>query len=227
MRRNLVTQSAPASGAGDRIGTAGRMPGKGMRMGDTIRVVGVSGSPTDPSRTTALVRRVAEAFAAALGGEAQLVELAGVLPDLAVGGTRDDLGPAAREALEAVETADVLVVGSPAYRATYSGLFKLFFDHVGQYALVDTQVVLTATGGSDRHALLVEHQMRPLFGFFQALTLPLGIFANERDFTDYRVSSDELAERIDTARTRALPLVRSQLAANATREPALAAAAAG
>src|SRR5690606_3046237 len=192
-------------------------------MSQTIRVVGVSGSPTDPSRTTALVRRVTEAFADALGGEAHIVELARMLPALATGGHRAELGLAAREALDAVEGADVLVVGSPAYRATYSGLFKLFFDYVGQYALVDTPVVLTATGGSDRHALLVEHQMRPLFGFFQALTLPLGIFANERDFTDYRVTSDELGERIDTSTRRALPLVRSQLAVNAAqREPALA-----
>jgi len=191
-------------------------------MSETIRVVGGSGSPTDPSRTSALVRRVTEAFAERLDGRAEVIELANVLPALAAGGYRPNLGPAAQEALDAVETADVLVVGSPAYRATYSGLFKLFFDYVGQYALVDTPIVLTATGGSDRHALLVEHQMRPLFGFFQALTLPLGIFANERDFTDYQVTSDDLEERIATSLTRALPLVRSQLAANrATREPAL------
>lgn len=189
-------------------------------MSGTIRVVGVSGSPTDPSRTTALVRRVAEAFADTLDAQVEIIELATVLPALAAGGYRPNLGPAAQEALEAVETADLLVVGSPAYRATYSGLFKLFFDYVGQYALVDTPVVLTATGGSDRHALLVEHQMRPLFGFFQALTLPLGIFANERDFTDYRVTSADLEERISTSLSRALPLVRSQLAANAAaREP--------
>lgn len=184
-------------------------------MGETIRVVGVSGSPTDPSRTTALVRRVTEAFAERLGADAEVIELATVLPALAAGGYRPNLGHEAQEALELVETADLLVVGSPAYRATYSGLFKLFFDYVGQYALVDIPVVLTATGGSDRHALLVEHQMRPLFGFFQALTLPLGIFANERDFTDYRVDSADLEERIETSLSRALPLVRSQLLANA------------
>jgi len=158
---------------------------------------------------------VAETFAGKLGGETHIIELATTLPSLAAGGYRSELGTAAQDALDVVENADVLVVGSPAYRATYSGLFKLFFDHVGQYALVDTPVVLTATGGSDRHALLVEHQMRPLFGFFQALTLPLGIYANERDFVDYRVASDELEQRIDTALTRALPLVRSQLTANA------------
>lgn len=191
-------------------------------MAETFRVVGVSGSPTIPSRTTALVRRVAESFGDKLGGEVEVIELATVLPSLAAGGYRSNLGQTAQDALDAVETADVLVVGSPAYRATYSGLFKLFFDYVGQYALIDTPIVLTATGGSDRHALLVEHQMRPLFGFFQALTLPLGIFANERDFTDYLLDSSELEERIETALARALPLVQSQLAADtATRQPAL------
>lgn len=116
------------------------------------------------------------------------------------------------EALERVEAADVIVVGSPAYRAAYTGVFKLFFDHVGQYALTDKPVVLTATGGSDRHALLVEHQMRPLFGFFQAWTLPLGIFANEGDFADHRVSSPDLRDRIGTAVDRAHPLLAAHLA---------------
>ena len=131
--------------------------------------------------------------------------------DLGAGPYRGDLGPDAVRALEAVERADVLVVGSPAYRATYTGLFKLFFDHVGQYALVDKPIVLTATGGSDRHALLVEHQMRPLFGFFQSLTLPLGIFANEGDFADYRVDSPELEGRIQQSLSRTMPLLSAHL----------------
>jgi FMN reductase len=70
-------------------------------------------------------------------------------------------------------------------------------------------VLLAATGGSDRHALIIEHQFRPLFGFFQALTLPLGVYANDSDFTNYRVSSLDLHERIDQAVARALPLIRA------------------
>ncbi len=170
-------------------------------------VVGVSGSPTRPSRTTALVTEVAEAFAERLGGRATVIELGPLLGDLGAGPFRGDLGPDALRALAAVEAADVIVVGSPAYRATYTGLFKLFFDHVGQHALVDKPIVLTATGGSDRHALLVEHQMRPLFGFFQALTLPLGIFANESDFEDYRVTSVDLRARIEVAVSRTATLL--------------------
>lgn len=176
-----------------------------------ISVVGVSGSPTRPSRTTALVEEVAETFAARVGGVATVIELAPLLGELGSGPFRGDVGAAARAALETVEAADLIVVGSPAYRATYTGLFKLFFDHIGQHALVDKPIVLTATGGSDRHALLVEHQMRPLFGFFQSLTVPLGIFANEGDFTDYRVESPGLRSRIETAVQRTLPLLSSHL----------------
>jgi len=179
--------------------------------GRLISVVGVSGSPTRPSRTTALVQEVTEAFATRVGGVATVVELAPLLSGLGSGPFRGDIGPTVRTALEAVEAADLIVVGSPAYRATYTGLFKLFFDHVGQHALVDKPIVLTATGGSDRHALLVEHQMRPLFGFFQALTVPLGIFANEGDFTDYRVTSPGLRSRIETAVQRTLPLLATHL----------------
>lgn len=180
-------------------------------MSQPLSVVGVSGSPTHPSRTTVLVEEVARSYAEATGGVARTIRLAPLLPELGAGAFRNSLSPVVTEALEAVESADILVVGSPAYRATYTGLFKLFFDHVGQYALVDKPVVLTATGGSDRHALLVEHQMRPLFGFFQSLTLPLGIYAAESDFADYEIRSEDLRGRIDTAVSRTLPLIQSKI----------------
>jgi FMN reductase len=181
----------------------------------TIRIVGVSGSLTTPSRTTALVDAVVAQLTERLEPlarvEAQTIELATLLPDLFAGRSRADLGPGAEAALAAVEAADVVVAGSPAYRAAYTGIFKHFFDYIGQYSLVDVPIVLTATGGSDRHALLVEHQMRPLFGFFQALTLPLGIYGNESDFTDYRVSSAELTERVALSIDRAAPLLTYRL----------------
>ncbi|MNL76105.1 NAD(P)H-dependent FAD/FMN reductase [compost metagenome] len=60
-------------------------------------------------------------------------------------------------------------------------------------------VLLAATGGSDRHALIIDHQLRPLFGFFQALSLPIGVYAAEADFTDYRITSPQLLERIERA----------------------------
>jgi FMN reductase len=179
-------------------------------MSKTVRIVGVSGSLGVPSRTTSLIRAVADEFAPALHAEVEMIELGSLVAELAAS-TRGELGAGAQAALSAVESADVLVVGSPAYRATYTGIFKHFFDFVGQYALVDKPIVLTATGGSDRHALLVEHQMRPLFGFFQALTLPLGIFATETDFDNYVITSEELSERIALSVRRTVGLLASQL----------------
>ena len=178
----------------------------------SIKIVGVSGSLSVPSRTTALVQAVAEEFAKPLSATVEIIELGSLVGSLA-GTHRGELGAEALTALAAVEAADVIVVGSPAYRAAYTGIFKHFFDFVGQYALVDKPIVLTATGGSDRHALLVEHQMRPLFGFFQALTLPLGIFATETDFENYEIVSTDLTERIALSTQRTVGLLASQLGA--------------
>ncbi|SOC87646.1 FMN reductase [Curtobacterium sp. 314Chir4.1] len=191
-------------------------------------VVGVSGSPSDPSRTSTLVA----ATVARLGQEiedarTETVEIGPLLADLGAAPSREAMSDRTRRALETVEAADVLVVGSPAFRAAYSGAFKLFFDWIGQYDLVDTPVLLTATGGSDRHALLVEHQMRPLFGFFQSTTLPIGVFGNERDFTKreggYDIANVDLELRIDQAVHRALPIIRGGFAtagAGDVRRPA-------
>ena len=98
-------------------------------------------------------------------------------------------------------------MGSPVYRASFTGLFKHLFDFVGQYELVGKPVLLAATGGGERHALMIEHQLRPLFAFFQALTLPLGVYASDTDFQRYTITSEVLRQRIALAADRALPLV--------------------
>jgi FMN reductase len=113
------------------------------------------------------------------------------------------------EHLQRIEAADLLVVATPVYRASFTGLFKHLFDFVGQYALLGTPVLLAATGGSERHGLVIEHQLRPLFAFFQAITLPVGVYAHDGDFTDYRISSPLLARRITAAAHGGLPLLRT------------------
>jgi len=74
-------------------------------------------------------------------------------------------------------------------------------------ALIDTPVLLAATGGSDRHALVIDHQLRPLFSFFQARTLPIGVYASEQDFNGYEIGSPALHERIALAVARAVPVL--------------------
>lgn len=171
------------------------------------RVVAVSGSLHEPSKTTALLRAITDSVAQRTDAEVQLIELTAIGPSLAGALQREQLPAHVEEQLAAIEQADLLVVGSPVYRASFTGLFKHLFDFIGQYELVGKPVLLAATGGGERHALMIEHQLRPLFSFFQALTLPLGVYASNTDFDGYRVASDLLKDRIALAADRALPLV--------------------
>ncbi|AWB94687.1 FMN reductase [Agromyces badenianii] len=180
-----------------------------------VSIVAVSGSLHAPSKTTVLTKEILDAFSAALDGhvpvETHLIELSEIGREFSGALTRDELSPIAQEAIRRIESATLLIVASPVYRASFTGLFKHVFDFVGQYALIDKPVQLAATGGSDRHALIIEHQFRPLFSFFQALTLPIGVYASDADFVDYRVDSDSLRARIDQAVQRGVPIVRSAL----------------
>ena len=173
-----------------------------------LRVVGVSGSLQAPSKTTALVTEIVDAVAARVPVTSRIIEVADLGGSFAGALTRAELGAPAQRALEDIETADLLVVASPVYRASFTGLFKHLFDFVDQYALRGTPVLLAATGGGDRHALILEHQLRPLFGFFQALTLPVGVYASAADFDGYAVRSPAVRARIDQAVDGGLPLIR-------------------
>jgi len=176
-------------------------------MSRKLNVVAVSGGLQRPSRTLALVEGILAGLAQRLPINVRLIEL-GEIAHLYGGVTNSNALPAEIKAeISAVESADLLVVASPVYRATYSGLFKHFFDFVHHESLFDVPVLLAATGGSERHALVIEHQLRPLFSFFQALTLPIGIYATETDFQSYQVSNPALQARIDLAIERALPLL--------------------
>lgn len=176
-------------------------------MSRPLRVVGVSGSLSEPSRTTELVRAILAEVGLRIEIEPTLIEIAALGPGFAGALHRDQVAPAVEEALQLIESADLLVVGSPVYRASFTGLFKHLFDFVGQYALTGTPVLLAATGGGERHALIIEHQLRPLFGFFQALTLPIGVYASSSDFASDGVTSPDVIRRVVQAVDRSLPLV--------------------
>ena len=139
--------------------------------------------------------------------EQRLVELGQLAPQLAGATWRSHLPDTVERELAAVEQADILVVATPVFRGSYTGLFKHFFDFIDQDALIDKPILLAATGGSERHALMIDHQLRPLFSFFQARTLPLGVYATDKDFLDYRLQDEALIQRAALAVQRALPLV--------------------
>jgi FMN reductase len=101
----------------------------------------------------------------------------------------------------------VLVVGSPTFKGSYTGLFKHFFDLLEPAALRGKPVILSATGGGERHSLIVEHQLRPLFGFFEALTMPTAIYASDRDFSDGVLVSEPIRARARQAVAEACGLL--------------------
>jgi len=176
-------------------------------MTHPLRLVAVSGGMQRPSKTTALAEQLLALIANEIPCAPRLVEMGRLAPQLAGAVWRSQLPDTVERELVAVEQADVLVVATPVYRGSYTGLFKHFFDFIHQDALIDKPVLLAATGGSQRHALVIDHQLRPLFSFFQARTLPLGIYATDEDFADYRLQNDALIQRAGLAVQRALPLV--------------------
>ncbi|AYO97038.1 FMN reductase [Xanthomonas perforans] len=195
-----------------------------MTVKHPLRVVAVSGGMQRPSKAVALAEHLLELIADQVPCERHLVELGALAPHFAGALWRTQVPDTVEQALCLVEQADVLVVATPVYRGSFTGLFKHFFDFIDQDALIDTPVLLAATGGSDRHALVIDHQLRPLFSFFQARTLPLGVYATDRDFLDYRVHNDALAERAMLAVQRALPLIELTGHARSIAAPGVAAA---
>ncbi len=93
-------------------------------------------------------------------------------------------GPELGEAIEAVRRADGLVVVTPVFSASYSGLFKTFFDVLEEGLLDGKPVLVAATAGTSRHSLVLEHALRPLFAYLHAVVVPTGVFASTGDFGD-------------------------------------------
>lgn len=161
-----------------------------------LKLVGLAGSFNRPSKTFTLVENISGLAGEKYGFRNTIYDLTDVGPSLGHALRRDDLDKRAKEIIADIVSANVLVVGAPTFKGSYPGLFKHLIDLIDPHDLRAKPIVITATGGGDRHALMVEHQLRPLFGFFMAHTLPTAVYASDRDFTDYRVSSEPLSKRI-------------------------------
>lgn len=193
----------------------------------SIKIVGLSGGLSVPSRTLSLVeltvaRIAASAADASLRVQSEVIDIA-ALPEIGGLRARPADGTPEEAALLAVESADLLVAGSPVYKGSYSGLFKHFIDLVDYRALTGVPVALVATGGSDRHALAIEHQLRPLFAFFQAQPLGTGIFFTEREFADGAVAEGAPEQRFRQLVTEAVQALRARHGTTAPRLAGVAA----
>lgn len=170
-----------------------------------LKVVAVSGSPSVPSRSEALIDVIIQQLQQHIRVEAEYVKLNQISHLLNGAAHRELFAPEIQAVLRQIEMADALIVASPVYRASYTSLFKYIFDYIEQYSLVRKPVLIAATGGSERHALVLDHQFHPLFSFFNAYTLPIGIYAMDKDFENYQLVSPLIRERIQLAVAHAIP----------------------
>jgi FMN reductase len=159
-----------------------------------MKLVVVSAGLSVPSSTRLLADRLAAATARHTSVDVQVVELRDLAVEIAHNFTSGFPGRALSAALEAVTEADGLIVVTPVFSASYSGLFKSFFDVLDQDALTGKPVLIAATGGSARHSLVLEHALRPLFAYLRAVVVPTAVYAASEDW-----GAEGLAERIDRA----------------------------
>lgn len=151
-------------------------------------IVVVSAGLGVPSSTRNLADQLADAVQAQVSARGEGVEIRHIaVRDLAIDLAQAMAGgglssPALTEAKELVAAADGLIAVSPVFSASYSGLFKMFWDAVDPGSIEGTPVLLAATAGTPRHSLMIEHAMRPLFAYLRAVTVPTGVFAATDDF---------------------------------------------
>jgi len=174
-------------------------------------IVALSGSPRPQSRTARLLSQIAEALAERLPAEIRAIHVAEAAPHLLTALSRDRVSPTGEALLRTIETADILIVGSPVYRGSYTGALKHIFDLVDRDALVGRPALLAATGGTPLHGLVGEHQLRPLLGFFRAFTAPTFVFATEAEMSG-AVFTEAVEQRVAQAVDETVALYEASLA---------------
>jgi FMN reductase len=156
---------------------------------ETFRLAVVSAGTSDPSSTRLLADRITERAVAGADRRGHdltvsLIELRELAADIAHAVVSQLVSPRLRQAIDALAAADGLVVSTPVYKAGISGLFKSFFDLLDNDLLIGKPVVLAATAGTARHALVADDQLRPLFAYLRALPVPTSLFAAPEDWAD-------------------------------------------
>ena len=152
------------------------------------RLVVITAGLSQPSSTRLLADRIADAVGAQVSArgeslEVEVLELRELAHDLATtmmtGGMPT---PAVSRARDLVSSADGVVAVTPVFTASYSGLFKMFVDVLDTDALNGMPVLVAATAGTQRHQLVLDHAVRPLFTYLRAVVVPTGVFAATEDF---------------------------------------------
>jgi FMN reductase len=163
----------------------------------------VSGGLREPSSTRLLADQLAASAQRHLATQGfsvstRVVELRPLARSIADAMTTGFANTQLEEAFETVASAEGLIAVTPAFNASFGGLFKSFFDVLPEESLTDMPVLIGATGGTERHSLVLEHALRPLFSYLRAVVSPTGVYAATDDFGS-RTDEDTLDDRVDRA----------------------------
>jgi len=181
-------------------------------MSETFDLVVVSAGTSDPSSTRLLADRTAQRTAAlaerrGAAVRTRVIDLREVATDITTALTSQLITPRLQQAVDALGAADGVIAAAPVYKAGPSGLFTSFFQVLDNDLLIGKPVVLAATAGTPRHALVADDQLRPLFAYLRALPVPTSLFAAPEDWAD-----DSLNKRVDRAAFELLLLMESGFA---------------
>jgi MsuE subfamily FMN reductase len=162
-----------------------------------LQVVGISGSTVAPSKTRAAVEAALDfARDAHCEVSSELIGLSDWRLDFCDGRDPSLYSASTRAVLDTVSSADALIVGSPIYRGSYPGALKNLFDLLPVDAVQGKVVGLIATGGSPHHFLAIEHQLKPLMGFFRAHVVPVIVYAQDAHFDNGTLVDREIIARL-------------------------------
>jgi FMN reductase len=172
-------------------------------------IVVISAGTSDPSSSRMLADRIAQKtldrlHAHGIAATVSVIELRPLAADIAHAIVSGFPGDDLQAAIERLAAADAVIAASPVYKAGISGLFKSFIDVLDNDLLIAKPIVLAASAGSARHALVIDDQLRPLFAFMRTLTAPTSIFAAPEDWADSALNS-----RIERAATELTAMVTS------------------
>jgi FMN reductase len=179
---------------------------------ESFRLAVVSAGTGDPSSTRLLADRIAERAAAIAAGHGHAVTVSGVelrdiTADVSTALTSQLITPKLQRAVMTLGDSDGIVAATPVYKGGPSGLFSSFFDALDNDLVIAKPVVLAATAGTARHALVADDHMRPLFAYLRAMTVPTSVFAAPEDWGD-----PELNKHIDRAALELVLLMESGFA---------------
>lgn len=175
-------------------------------------LVVVSAGTSDPSSTRMLADRVAARVVALASEQGErvgirVIDLREIAHEVTTALVSQHVGPGLQAAIDALRDADGVIASTPVYKAGASGLFLSFFQSFDNDLLIGKPVVLAATAGTARHALVADDQLRGLFGYSRAMTVPTALFAAPEDWSDPALTS-----RIDRAAVELLALMRAGIA---------------